>query len=103
MEEQKLFKPLSFAPDLLLCHFADVSDENVVLAANAMRKTGLKVEIFPETPKLGKQIGYAEAIGAKHVGILGATEAEEKKISVKNLATGDQNTVLYEEVIKYCS
>lgn len=102
MEEQNLFKEISYGPDLLLCHFADVSDESVISAANKMRDSGLKVEIFPETPKIGKQISYAETVGAKFVGILGSTEANENKISIKNLISGEQKTVRYEDAYKIC-
>lgn len=63
-----------------------------------MRKSGVKVEIYPETPKIGKQISYAESVGAKFVAILGANEAVAESVSLKNLETGEQQTLKYADV-----
>ncbi len=97
LEEKGAFKELSSGPDLLVCHFDDVSDDKVIAAAQNLRRHGVKVEIFPETPKLGKQIAYAETIGARFAAIIGATEAAEDKVSLKNLVSGEQETLSYEE------
>lgn len=98
LEEKGLFGKLSSGPDVMLCHFADVEDAVVVKAAKAMRSGGVKVEIFPETPKIGKQISYAEEVGAKFVAILGANEAATDSVSLKNLETGEQQTIKYDAV-----
>jgi histidyl-tRNA synthetase len=97
MEERGLFNDLKIGPDVMICHFKDVADTSVMELANTLRASGVKVEVYPETPKLGKQISYAESVGAHCVAILGAKEAEEKVISLKNLATGDQVSVPYTE------
>lgn len=97
LEEKGLFKKLTIGPDVMLCHFSDVEESAVVKASAEMRKGGAKVEIYPETPKIGKQISYAESIGAKFVAILGANEAAAESVSLKNLETGEQQTVKYSE------
>ena len=73
-------------------------DDAVIKAAKAMRSGGVKVEIFPETPKIGKQISYAETVGARFVAILGANEAANESVSLKNLETGEQQTIKAAEV-----
>lgn len=93
LEEKGLFADISAGPDVLLCSFADAPRETVLAAANQLRRSGIKVEIFPETPKLGKQLGYAETIGAKFAAIMGADEAKNKQLSIKNLKTGQQQTL----------
>lgn len=100
LEEKGLFAKLPVGPELMLCHFSDVSDAEVLAAAKVFRDNGVKVEVFPETPKLGKQISYAEAAGAVWVAILGASEAAEKKISLKNLASGEQQVLTWPEAAK---
>ncbi len=100
LEELGKFDSLASGPQLLVCHFSDAPKAKVVKAANTLRAAGIKVEIFPETPKLGKQIGYAETIGATYVGIIGADEAAEGKITIKNLASGEQETLTLEEAVK---
>lgn len=93
LEEKGLFADISAGPDVLLCSFADAPRETVLEAANQLRRSGIKVEIFPETPKLGKQLGYAESIGANFAAIMGADEANNKQLSIKNLKTGQQQTL----------
>ena len=97
LEEKGLFKDIKSGPDIMICHFSDVADEDIVEAAKTMRNAGIKAEVFPETPKIGKQISYAESIGARFVGIMGATEAANHTISIKNLASGEQVVLSYEE------
>ncbi len=98
LEEKGLFGSISSGPDVMLCHFSDVEEASVIKAATSMRIGGVKVEIFPETPKIGKQISYAESVGAKYVAILGANEVETQSVSLKNLETGEQQTVKYADV-----
>lgn len=97
LEEKGLFASLPVGPQLMLCHFDDIDDAVVIAAARAFRAQGIKVEIFPDTPKLGKQIAYAEQAGATWVGILGAGEAAAMKISIKHLASGEQMVQTWDE------
>ena len=97
LEEKGLFGKIDCGPDVVICHFDDVADSAVIEAANSMREHGVKVEIYPETPKLGKQIGYAESIGVAWVAIMGAKEATEKVLSLKNLTSGEQHTMTYQD------
>ncbi len=97
LEEKGLFGQLGCGPEVMICHFADVSDAKILEAANCLREAGVKVEIYPETPKLGKQIAYAETAGAAYAAIIGATEAESCTLSLKNLVTGEQQTLPWKE------
>ncbi len=97
LEEKGLFGQLACGPEVMICHFADVSDSSVLEAANCLRDAGVKVEIFPETPKLGKQIAYAESAGAVFAAIIGATEAESRSVTLKNLVSGEQHTLPWKE------
>ena len=97
LEEKGLFGQLACGPDVVICHFDDVADAAVIEAANKLREHGVKVEVYPETPKLGKQIAYAESIGTTWVAIMGASEAAEKVLSLKNLTSGEQHQLNYKE------
>lgn len=97
LEEKNLFGQLVCGPDVVICHFDDVADAAVIEAANSLRRHGVKVEIFPETPKLGKQLAYAESIGVSWVAIMGANEAAEKVLSLKHLVSGEQQKLNYPE------
>lgn len=90
LEEKGLFGPLKPGPQVMLCHFDDVEKGKVIEIANSLRKAGIRVEVFPETPKLGKQLAYAETTGALFAAIVGASEAAENAVTLKNLQTGEQ-------------
>lgn len=101
MEERKMFPPLGVGPQLLLCRFAEVPAAAAVKVATELRAAGLRVELFPETPALGKQIQYANTIGAPFVGILGGDELAKGTLTVKKLATGDQQSLSLAEAAKF--
>jgi histidyl-tRNA synthetase len=57
-----------------------------------MRKQGLRVLVYPDPDKIGKQIKYADSRGIPFVALLGADEIKDKKVTVKNLAAQTQET-----------
>ncbi|MGB7872849.1 MAG: histidine--tRNA ligase [Anaerolineales bacterium] len=68
--------------------------------ATKLRVAGLKVVVYPETTKLGKQFKYADRIGARVTLVLGPDEAEKGQVAVKNLANGEQVTVAQDAVVE---
>ena len=80
-----------------------VFDEDRQLAslkvATELRAAGLKVVVYPEAAKLGKQFKYADRIGAKVTLVLGPDEVEKGLATVKNLLSGEQVTVAQEAVV----
>jgi histidyl-tRNA synthetase len=93
MEERQMFPALGVAPQLLICRFADVPASAAIRVATALRAAGVRVEVFADTPSLGKQIQYANTIGAPFVGILGGDELAKGTLAVKQLATGEQKSL----------
>ncbi len=58
--------------------------------AHTLRQAGLPTEVFYKSPKLGKQIEYAEAKGARYVLFVdGAT----REVQAKDLVTKEQSAV----------
>jgi histidyl-tRNA synthetase len=80
-----------------------VFDEKRQLAslelATKLRLAGLKVVVYPEETKLGKQFKYADRIGAKVALVLGPDEVENDQVAVKNLINGEQVTVQQEAAV----
>jgi histidyl-tRNA synthetase len=101
MEERGMFPPLGVGPQLLLCRFEDVPAAAAVGCATQLRAAGLRVELFPETPALGKQLQYANTIGAPFAGILGGNELAKRELTVKKLATGEQRTLPLADVAAF--
>lgn len=99
MEQRSMFPKLALGPDLLLCWFG-VGEPEVVRVASTLRASGLRVEVFPEEAKLGKQLQYADAPGveARFAGILAEKELEAGTLTVKHLESGRQETAALGEV-----
>lgn len=68
--------------------------------ANHLRQAGIRVTNQLQSEKLGKQFKYADRIGAKVALILGPDEAANKRISYKNLKTGEQVTIDQNELVE---
>jgi histidyl-tRNA synthetase len=69
--------------------------------AQELRGAGLKIDLYPEADKLGKQFKYASNRQAPFVVILGDDERARGEASVKDLRSGEQKTVLRAEVGDY--
>jgi histidyl-tRNA synthetase len=80
-----------------------VFDEERQLAslklATVLRNAGLKVVVYPEAAKLGKQFKYADRIGARVALVVGPDEAENGQAAIKNLVSGEQVTVADDAVL----
>jgi len=61
-------------------------------ASGGLRDAGLRVLVYPEPDKIGKQIKYADSRGIPFVAILGSDEIANGTITVKHLAAKTQNT-----------
>ena len=94
MEERGMFPALAVGPEILLC-WMGVAPEKVIGVAHQLRAQGLRVEVFPEEAKLGKQLQYADAPGVKAplAAILGETELAAGEITLKHLGSGEQTRV----------
>jgi histidyl-tRNA synthetase len=54
--------------------------------ATQLRVAGLRVLVYPDAEKIGKQIKYADSRGIPYVAILGGDEIAAGTVTVKNLA-----------------
>ena len=57
-----------------------------------LRQAGLRVLVYPDADKIGKQIKYADSRGIPFVAILGGDEIAAGTVTVKHLAGKTQNT-----------
>lgn len=64
--------------------------------ARLMREKGLKAQIYYETKKFKAKMAYADRIKAPFAAIFGEDEIAAGKVSIKNMATGEQETVDYD-------
>lgn len=81
------------AVDVMVTLWNDASRGDALALAGEMRRTGLRVEVYPEPDKLGKQFKYASSRNVPFVAIAGDDERAQGKVSIKDLRSGDQQTV----------
>jgi len=65
----------------------------------SLRQQGIRAEIYPDSSKMKKQMSYANAKGIPFVAIIGETEMQEGRVTVKNMTTGEQQMVGKDEII----
>ena len=66
--------------------------------AKALRDKGIATEVYPDSAKMKKQMEYANRREIPYVVIIGSNELAEGKATVKNMTTGEQNLVAFEEI-----
>ena len=65
-----------------------------------LRCKGIAVEVYPEPTKMKKQMGYADAKQIPFVAIVGSDEMAQNKVMLKNMSTGEQKLVEFDELVK---
>jgi histidyl-tRNA synthetase len=53
----------------------------------------LRVDLYPEADKIGKQFKYAAARGIPFVAVVGDDERAKGEVSIKNMQSGEQSSV----------
>ena len=66
----------------------------------ALRTNGISCELYPENAKMKKQMGYANDNKIPYVAIVGETELANNTITVKCMATGEQQQLTIDEMIE---
>jgi histidyl-tRNA synthetase len=94
MGERQMFPaslPLTPA-DVMVAMFDAAGAEYAMRVASELRSQGLRVLVYPDADKIGKQIKYADGRGIPFVAIVGEDEIKAGTVTVKNLATQTQKT-----------
>ena len=84
---------------LLFINFGDQEAAFAMQALKQAREAGIRAEIFPDASKMKKQMSYANAKKIPFVALVGENEMAEKKVTLKNMASGEQQLLAVEEAI----
>jgi histidyl-tRNA synthetase len=95
MTEREMFPPgLGDAPaDVMVTSWSDESMNDSLALAAELRGAGLRVDLYPEADKIGKQFKYASSRGIPFVAVIGEEERARRLVALKNLSTGEQQTL----------
>jgi len=89
------------AVDVLVTIWSHETRQQSLALASLLRAAGLRVDLYPEADKLGKQIKYASSRHVPFVAILGDVERERGEVSMKDLRTGEQQGVAGSEAAAF--
>ncbi len=80
-------------PSILMTMFDGSRSADYVGVAASLRRGGLSVELYPEARKLGSQLKYADRKGHRLAVIIGGDEWSAGTAQVKDMVSGDSQTV----------
>jgi len=80
-------------PQVVVTVFDDETLQASLAAAEEVRKAGIRVVLYPEADKLGKQFKYADRLDIPVAVVLGPDEIQNEQVAVKNLKTREQISV----------
>lgn len=95
MSEREMFPKelVTTNADVFVTVWDEASFASSLEIASALRSEGLRVELYPEADKLGKQFKYAAARSVPFVVVQGPDERERGEVAVKDMRTGEQQSV----------
>ena len=85
---------------LLFVNFGEREADYCLKAISAVRRAGIRAELYPDAAKMKKQMSYANAKQIPFVALVGESEMAEGRITLKNMETGEQQSVTVEELIE---
>lgn len=81
------------ATTVLFANFGEAEAAMSLRLAKELRAAGVAAEVYPDSVKMKKQMGYADTSAIPFVAIIGESELAEGKVTLKNMSTGEQSSV----------
>jgi len=94
IEELNLFPETVLATSkAMFINFGDKEALYSMKAVAKLRANNIKVELYPDNTKIGKQFQHADKRGIPFAVLVGDEEMKNQEYTLKNLATGEQQKV----------
>ncbi|MDE5567496.1 MAG: histidine--tRNA ligase [Muribaculaceae bacterium] len=91
------------ASKIIFTNFGEKEADASLKVIKRLRDAGISAELYPESAKMKKQLGYADSMHIPFVGIIGESEIAQNMMTLKNLATGEQQSLTIEGLISALS
>jgi histidyl-tRNA synthetase len=102
IEELNLFpENISQSTQALFFNLGESESLHAFELMQKLRAAGISCELFYETSKLEKQFKYATRKNILHAIIIGSDEMKTKTVVIKNLETGQQETIPDNDIIGF--
>ncbi|MBR3774519.1 MAG: histidine--tRNA ligase [Alistipes sp.] len=89
---------VNFSTKVLFVNLGEAEQMASMQIIRTLRDAGIAAEIYPEAAKMKKQMEYANRRAIPYVVIIGSNELAERRATVKNMRTGEQQSVEFEAV-----
>jgi histidyl-tRNA synthetase len=92
MAERNMFPEslVATAVDVMVTIWNADTTTDAIRLARELRAAGLRVDVYPDADKIGKQFKYASSRHVRFVAILGEDETARGEVALKNLVSGEQ-------------
>ena len=80
-------------------HLRDSLGLTFVEIATKLRENGINTQIYTDKAKIKNQFKYANRLNIPYVIVIGEDEIKTDMVSLKNMETGEQETVTLDEAI----
>ena len=78
---------------MLLANLGEAEACYLLPVLRALRKRGIAAMMYPDAAKLKKQLAFADTRRIPYVVIAGSSEMDTAVITLKNMTTGEQETI----------
>lgn len=85
---------------VLFLNFGEKEAAEAMKLVKALREKGVSAELYPDTAKLKKQMGYADALKIPFVAIIGEQELADGSVQLKEMLSGSQQSLTKDNFIK---
>jgi histidyl-tRNA synthetase len=72
-----------------------------MIVANQLRQSGFRVEMDFLRRSMKSQLREANKMNARYTAIIGEEELKRKKITIKEMGTGEQQTIEIDSVLSF--
>ncbi len=102
MEELNLFpESAQQNKQILFFNFGEKESLEALKLIQKLRKKGISCDLYPDKAKLQKQFTYTEKSKIQYVAFYGETEIESQTVTVKNIQSGEQQTLPIDEIEEF--
>ncbi|EDM43464.1 histidyl-tRNA synthetase [unidentified eubacterium SCB49] len=100
IEELGLFpETVSANTKVLFINFGAKEALYAMKSITKLRAKNISAELYPDEAKMKKQMGYADKRGITYTVLAGDKEMEAEKFTLKNMKTGEQASLNFDELV----
>tara|TARA_R110002074_G_scaffold35979_5_gene97961 strand:+ start:84 stop:1454 length:1371 start_codon:yes stop_codon:yes gene_type:complete len=101
LEELNLFPDtITASTKVLFINFGEKEAMACLLAVTKLRQKGIKAELYPDAAKMKKQMNYANRRNIPFVVLVGEEELNTESFTLKNMESGEQQKLQFNELIE---